>query len=200
MIDRVDLEALHNLHLEQDRKFPLLIAKLLASLLAEVKRTSSVPTRWDPLELCFAEMHEESAPQIESEHAQLLSAFADAGLADARTLELFLPRERYRRLLGACSLNSFELTLAHGAIISALLPGVASCFNHSCEPNLLVSCGETAEVSFVAGADIAPGDELCITYMDVSAPVVERRDFLLHKYAFNCECRRCRAEHELDRR
>lgn len=191
MLERVNLSPLHHLHEVDGRKFPLLIAYLLADLLAEVKATRAVPIAWPPLELCYSELHEEAHAQVESEHAQMLSAFAAAGLANAATLELFLPLGRYQRLLGAAQLNAFELTLSHGARVSALLPGLASCFNHSCEPNVLISCGATNEVAFVAGAPIPLGTELCISYLDVDQPREARRELLLHKYGFECDCARC---------
>jgi len=191
LLDRVDLSSLNNLHTEQGRKFPLLIASLLASLLAEIKALGRVPETWAPLELCFAELHEEADEQVESEYEALIQSFESAGLANRPTLELFLPLPRYRRLLGAAQLNAFELTLSHGAKVSALLPGLASCFNHSCEPNVLVSCGEAARASFVVGEPIAAGEELCISYVDLALSRGERQELLLHKYGFECRCPRC---------
>ena len=192
LLQRVDLAPLRRLHETQDRKFPLLIAEMLAGLLAEIKHTKALPSSWEPLELCFAELHSEAALQVETEHAQLVGAFVDAGLANTQTLELFLPLARYRRLLGAAQLNAFELTLSHGAVVSALLPGLASCFNHSCEPNVLIMCGETHEVAFVTGEEpVAPETELCISYIDLTMGRDERRELLLHKYGFECECARC---------
>ena len=194
LLARVDLSSFHQLHREENRKFPLLIAHLMASLLAEVKRTRNVPQTWAPLELCYAELHEEAGPHVEAEHADLLRAFEAAGLANAATLELFLPLSRYRRLLGAAQLNAFELTLAHaeGIKVSALLPGLASCFNHSCEPNVLIACGEDYHVAFVTGPQpVASGDELSISYLDVEQSHDERRQLLLHKYGFECDCARC---------
>ena len=193
MLARADLSPLQRLHESEGRKFPLLIASMLASLLAEVKATRAVPTSWAPLELCFAELHPEAHAMVEAEHGQLLAAFADAGLANAQTLELFLPLARYKRLLGAAQLNAFELTLSHGAKVSALLPGLASCFNHSCAPNVLISCGDTHEVAFVSSeAPIAAGAELCISYLDVEQSYETRRELLLTKYGFECTCPRCR--------
>ena len=195
MLSRVDLTPLEKLHAEDGRKFPLLIANLLASLLAEIKATRAVPSTWEPLELVYATLHEEAETQVASEHAHLLGAFADAGLADARTLEMFLPLDRYKQLLGAAQLNAFELTLSHGAVVSALLPGTASMFNHACEENVLVRCGETHEVSFVTGElPVEEGEELCISYVDGHqfGTREERRHLLLHKYGFECECARCR--------
>ena len=204
MLSRADLAPLHQLHAEQGRKFPLHIAQLLAGLLHELKATGRVPEAWPPLELCYAELEDEAEvdSQVASEHLALLDAFDAAGLASRSTLELFLPEARYRRLLGAAQLNAFELRLSHGAVVSALLPGIASCFNHSCEPTVLISCGESTGVSFVAntvgvgagasGGTIAEGHELCISYIDLDAPAPERQHTLLHKYGFRCDCARCR--------
>lgn len=191
MLDRVDLSDFEAIKDNQGRHFPLLIASMLADLLANIKSSGTLPSTWEPLELCFAELPAEALPQIELEHGKLVRQFCAAGLATQSTLELFLPLSRYRRLLGAAQLNAFELTLSHGAKVSALLPGLASCFNHSCQPNVLISCGETSEVTFVAGCDIMPGDELCISYVDVDSDHEERRELLLHKYGFDCRCARC---------
>ena len=191
MLERVDLAPLHRLHEEDGRKFPLLIAELLVALLADIKRTGRLPEAWAPLELCYAELHEEAQQHVEHEHAVLLDAFEAAGLANRQTLELFLPIARYRRLLGAAQLNAFELNLSHGAAVSALLPGLASCFNHSCEPNVLISCGATSHVTFVAGEDVPAGAELRISYVDLDESREERRKLLLHKYGFECDCARC---------
>jgi hypothetical protein len=196
MLNRVDLSGLQALHEEQGRKFPLLIASLLASLLAEMKYKGRLPDAWAPLSLCWAELHPEAASQVENEHAILLNSFSAAGLANLPTLELFLPLARYRQLLGAAQLNSFELTLLDGARVSALLPGLASCFNHSCEPNVLMACGETSLTTFVAGEAIAAGDELCISYVDLELDFGERHELLLHKYGFACQCSRCACEKE----
>lgn len=196
LLERVNLSGLRALHVEQGRKFPLLVASLLASLLAEAKSTGRLPTPWAPLELCFAELPMEVP--IETEWRELLGRFADAGLADLAALEhVFLPLAAYRRLLGAAQLNAFELTLAHPAEdggatrVSALLPGTASMFNHSCSPNVLVSCGETAHVAFVAGDDVEANTELCISYVGLDASGEERRRLLAQQYGFECRCVRC---------
>ena len=84
----------------------------------------------------------------------------------------------YLRLVAICPPD-----WPHGATVSALLPGLASCFNHSCEPNVLISCGETARVAFVTGAeDVPAGHELCISYCDVELDRKERRELLLRNH------------------
>ena len=57
---------------------------------------------------------------------------------------------------------------------------------------MLISCGETSTVCFVAGeGGVAAGAELCISYIDVEASGHERRELLQHKYGFMCECEKC---------
>lgn len=191
LLERLNLAPLkQQLH---GRNFPLLVASLLASLLADLK-AGRPPQDWEPLQLCFAELDAEATPQLEAEHKLLLHAFMEAGIATQSTLELLMPASRYRRLVGACSLNAFELTLSHGARVSALLPGVVSCFNHSCDPNVLIRLESSHHVSFEASSSLAAGEELCISYVDLNASCEDRRHMLLSKYAFECDCLRCQAE------
>lgn len=191
LLERVDLSQLQELHQSQGRKFPLLIAQLLAGLLAQIK-SGNVPKTWAPLELCFAELEPEAMRQIATEHEALCQAFEAADLTNSSTLQMLLPLSRYAQLLGAAQLNAFELQLSTGFAISCLLTPTASCFNHSCNPNVLVACGDSARnVAFVAGVDIDSGCELCISYVDTEARWEDRRRLLLHKYGFECSCGRC---------
>jgi hypothetical protein len=141
LLQRCDLRPLHTIHEVQGRKFPLLVAQLVASLLAGLRETGAPPLDWQhALALCHAVIPPEGMPQVQEEYHALVAAFVAAGVSDERTLELLLPLSRYTQLLGAAQLNAFELHTARGQVISCLLPSIASCFNHSCEPNMLVSC------------------------------------------------------------
>ena len=88
-------------------------------------------------------------------------------------------------LLGAAQLNAFELTTSRGLVLSCLLPGVASMFNHDCDPSVHVACDTTHEVAFVAARDMQAGDELCISYVDTELPFEERRRALQQQYGFD---------------
>jgi len=70
----------------------------------------------------------------------------------------------------------------------------AARINHSCAPNLKVSFpGNGACLSTQALAPVAPGDELCISYiLDEADATVRRRQLL--EYGFVCNCERCRQE------
>jgi hypothetical protein len=45
----------------------------------------------------------------------------------------------------------------------------------------------------LALCDIAPGEEVTISYVDEDAPLEERRE-MLAEYGFECECDKCTAE------
>eukprot|EP00965_Chrysotila_dentata_P215201 6188628-Pleurochrysis_carterae.AAC.4 len=62
---RCDLTPLHKLHREEGRKFPLLVAQLLAGLLAGLKQIGKPPSAWqDAMLLCHSNMHDEAMPQV----------------------------------------------------------------------------------------------------------------------------------------
>lgn len=54
--------------------------------------------------------------------------------------------------------------------------------------------GPGAELQLVARRAIAAGDEVTITYLDSSLPVVERRARLQGSYGFQCTCPLCVAQ------
>ena len=45
-----------------------------------------------------------------------------------------------------------------------------------------------------AARDIAPGEQLCIAYLDVDLPVERRQEKLHFGYGFACACPRCLEE------
>ena len=70
----------------------------------------------------------------------------------------------------------------------------ASRFNHSCDPNATQSFTHT-KASFVlkihANRFIAKGEEILISYIDLTYPTWWRRQQLYRSYGFLCHCRRC---------
>ena len=51
-------------------------------------------------------------------------------------------------------------------------------------------------MDFYAIRDIMPGEEICIAYIDVDDPVLQRRTELKMEWYFDCACARCRRELE----
>ncbi|GIL48648.1 hypothetical protein Vafri_5121 [Volvox africanus] len=87
---------------------------------------------------------------------------------------------------------------AGGASSGSAVYLLASLFNHSCEPTLELSFpGLDGTAAFTAARDIAPGEELCVSYLDIGLPVHVRRQHLEWSYGFVCGCPRCREEEEV---
>jgi hypothetical protein len=187
LLARVDLSQLHAVHAEEGRKFPLMIAQLLGGLLEGLRRDKQPPPAWQAaMSLCYADLPPQATDLVESERLALLRAFAESGVSSSATLELLMPHERYARLLGAAQLNAFGITTARGAVLTALLGGAASMLNHSCDPSVLVSHGADHSVGFVTDREVAPGDELTISYMGLDSSCTERQELLTSKYGFAC--------------
>ncbi|KAM6495040.1 hypothetical protein JOM56_009663 [Amanita muscaria] len=71
-----------------------------------------------------------------------------------------------------------------------------SYFNHDCSPNVKKRrVGRALE--FYAMRNIATGEELCTTYVDVDEPASQRCAELREQWYFNCVCVRCRRELEV---
>lgn len=65
LLDRCDLSELQSIHAEQGRKFPLLVAQLLAALLAGLRDTGTPPLAWQhALALCHAVLPPEASSQV----------------------------------------------------------------------------------------------------------------------------------------
>ncbi|CAH0476968.1 unnamed protein product [Peronospora belbahrii] len=75
---------------------------------------------------------------------------------------------------------------------TALFSGICT-MNHSCDPNCTVLYTKDGAAHVFAVQDIAEGDELCISYIDVDQEVNEREDYL-REYQFVCHCTRCEEE------
>ena len=72
---------------------------------------------------------------------------------------------------------------------------LASMLNHSCEPNLDVTFpANDAVLALVAARDIAPAEQLTISYVDGAQGLAARRSALEFGYGFRCRCQRCREE------
>jgi SET domain-containing protein len=72
------------------------------------------------------------------------------------------------------------------------LYSVANTMNHSCLPNVAITCSTNSdEVSVLALTQIKAGDELLISYIDEDGPLAQRKKQLHEFYSFECTCARC---------
>ena len=75
---------------------------------------------------------------------------------------------------------------------------VHNCMNHSCEPNVVTMSNTVNHtISVVSIVDkIKQYDEICISYIDESEPLKQRRAALKQKYMFDCHCSKCQREEQ----
>ncbi|GAM19090.1 hypothetical protein SAMD00019534_022650 [Acytostelium subglobosum LB1] len=67
-----------------------------------------------------------------------------------------------------------------------------SFFNHSCNPNVNYWVVDNSlEVECSVTRAVKEGEELCISYIDTTVPLVERREKLSEGYLFHCRCEKC---------
>ncbi|KAF8599041.1 hypothetical protein BDV93DRAFT_526343 [Ceratobasidium sp. AG-I] len=94
--------------------------------------------------------------------------------------------------------NNFVVHDAHLVPFAHGVFSLASrAFNHSCVPNAAAMFEQTEYgVHMVVKllADIADGEEICISYTDPASSGTKRREALQHAYGFNCRCPRCASE------
>ena len=131
---------------------------------------------------------------LDSAHAALVAAFQhrippSATPPVAARLTDILSHSAFLHHLGRSNINMES----HGGLYP-----LHSFLNHDCSPNLSIRHipvrGRLASMKIAALAtrDIAPGQELTISYIDPSMPVTRRRLLLWRDYCFGpCTCERC---------
>lgn len=144
-------------------------------------------------------------------------------VALGRTLELFPPSISDETLAGdfhRLRLNNFMPTDAMLVPVGVGAYPAAALMNHSCRPNVCLSYGlsgttewpveggPSASFTSVAPVDLrpcmavrtltplAPGEEVCHAYLDISLPLHERASDLASRYGFKCDCPACKEERE----
>jgi hypothetical protein len=91
--------------------------------------------------------------------------------------------------------NMFGLWANGGECLGYGVYPRASYFNHSCWPNTTFYKNPELKVPHMNFLTVWPiekeGEEVCISYIDISAGLRDRRNTLLDKYFFHCTCERC---------
>ncbi|PYH39292.1 S-adenosylmethionine-dependent methyltransferase [Aspergillus neoniger CBS 115656] len=90
-------------------------------------------------------------------------------------------------------LNSFNLTNAVYDRLGIYLHPYAAIFNHSCDHNAAVSF-DGPNLHIKALRPIQKGEQIFITYIDVTDPYPIRQHNLQSRYYFTCHCSKCTSE------
>lgn len=111
--------------------------------------------------------------------------------------QMRVSHEAAASLMGQLCCNSLTV-YGHGAD-GAREVGVAASasvamFNHDCEPSADWLLDESGCLVVRTLRDHRPGDELCLSYVDVHLPAQLRRQRLLRHFFFECSCAACAAD------
>ncbi|KAJ3330429.1 hypothetical protein HDU76_005717 [Blyttiomyces sp. JEL0837] len=91
--------------------------------------------------------------------------------------------------------NSFSICNGELVNVGVAVYPIASMLNHSCCPNCaIIFYGADAHLRPMR--DIAAGEELTISYIEIAEPRHKRRKELKERYFFDCECSACKQEPE----
>ncbi|KEF58088.1 uncharacterized protein A1O9_06011 [Exophiala aquamarina CBS 119918] len=110
--------------------------------------------------------------------------------------------ETILRLVCLVVVNSFTLTNPTFDPIGLALHPRSALFNHSCEPNALVrfdvapksEAGKfppSGSISVYTLRPVSKDEELTISYIDTTSPLVKRQQELKERYFFDCACKLC---------
>lgn len=122
------------------------------------------------------------------------------GLLPAATRRSFMRQAgRFggREIADIVATNSFQVDLGGEGAGSpsaghhyANFPEVSR-FNHDCRPNVVFFIGADLVHRTTIVRDVAPGEELAISYLDSLAPRVERQHRARLAWGFECRCAQC---------
>ncbi|KPI84820.1 hypothetical protein ABL78_6128 [Leptomonas seymouri] len=88
--------------------------------------------------------------------------------------------------------NGFGIWSSVNHQLGVALYPQSSYFNHSCAPNMgRRNIKKTRVIEFFAARDIEKGESLCISYIDLKLPAMERAAKVKATYSFDCSCIRC---------
>ncbi|MCL4137586.1 UNVERIFIED_CONTAM: hypothetical protein GTU68_043275 [Idotea baltica] len=91
---------------------------------------------------------------------------------------------------GVVRTNALEIRGPKGTRLRALYPMIRI-FNHSCSPNIHLSCDLEGVMEAKTATSVEKGDSLCICYTGTDVPLWERQACLLDIHHFDCLCERC---------
>eukprot|EP01135_Chromosphaera_perkinsii_P007453 Nk52_evm5s859 gene=Nk52_evmTU5s859 len=192
-----------------ERKFPILVARIMGRIIEDVRKNASVSKTVTPLShLSYADIPTSKIPH---EWVEDYAAFKKSFLVGSKNAEFFTV-EWFVRMLSMLNLNSFRVEIETDSDIEnedseddvgrltnetvntgTALYFLSSFINHDCSPNLRGHWPCSSEMFLISNRDIREGEELTVSYIanQQNMRVGERRDFLHWAYGFECQCPLC---------
>ncbi|EFP85087.2 uncharacterized protein PGTG_11256 [Puccinia graminis f. sp. tritici CRL 75-36-700-3] len=184
-------------------RIPSATVRALGRLIWKKRKEEKLnPDWWTGLSELQHHLNEYNSTQKES--LMQLSVTLSRYVGNQELLAVF---ESASALLPLCSRfidNSFTLTSIILDQIGVVFVPSAAFINHSCNPNAVVvfpeggeGAGSTAGkewVKVIAIKPIEPGEEIVTSYIDSAGTRQERRNELVKRYKFVCDCQACQSD------
>eukprot|EP01116_Phalansterium_solitarium_P003562 TRINITY_DN14382_c0_g1_i1.p2 TRINITY_DN14382_c0_g1~~TRINITY_DN14382_c0_g1_i1.p2 ORF type:complete len:324 (+),score=80.65 TRINITY_DN14382_c0_g1_i1:1271-2242(+) len=179
-------------HCEREkRKLPILGANIFGRIIQGIQQHGSLAHTWEPLQVL--EFAKGLTPPNWKEDYELL--LEHPLLKHSETNRKFFSYDWFSRVMQLLHLNSIAVRFRpEDKPVGVALYILTSFFNHSCDPNALVTFDGTNTARVTAAVPIAAGDEVFISYADTDLPRFDRRLHLEQHYGFLCQCPKCVAE------
>ena len=178
---------------EDGKKFPLMARLILADTLE--KSLSGEGTLWNGIlgHLCFA--NNESYASDKTPYHEFINYLIVTAKINIKKSELMniVPVEMYDRIIRILHLNCITITYNEEDVATGLF-GLASMFNHSCDPNVEMLDkmeDKSGFARFHCLHDVEVGEELCIQYAGKNDSYEDRQQYLMWNYGFQCQCKKC---------
>ncbi|TFK67216.1 SET domain-containing protein [Pluteus cervinus] len=152
---------------------------------------------------CFLDLQNNEVPHLRSKpHVNVLASHLRIYHFLRRILHPALQKyvrtaETVRTVLSRDPGNVFGLwdmsTSGDSEMLGWGLYTSASYFNHDCNPNVK-KVRDGRSLFFRTTRDVLPGEELCISYVDLQDSVFDRQRQLQQHWYFTCCCQRCQTE------
>lgn len=144
---------------------------------------------------CLLDHEIKSYEIISRQTCALLSAAGCTSAASEAQQMLKSGLAPWFRFLSRMSLNGFTISNSEQMVLGLGIFPAASMVNHSCRPNAVPSfwLRETAPptLQLTTCKAVTSGEEVSISYCDVSPPTQSRRSVLSDNYKFLCTCPLC---------
>ncbi|KPA77303.1 hypothetical protein ABB37_07192 [Leptomonas pyrrhocoris] len=150
---------------------------------------------------CLGTNMRETNPEIVDDFSELYYIYVETlqhkkYLQLARSYEHKMPCdvscETFVAICTAFLCNGFGIWNSVNRQLGVALYPQSSYFNHSCSPNMgRRNVRKSRNIEFFAARNIEKGEPLCISYIDLKLPAVERKRKLRATYSFDCTCIRC---------
>jgi hypothetical protein len=174
----------------------ILLFRLVILLLRQQSKT--VRSHWDDLQHNNEIFTENESVSASFHHTQVVLATVTAMIqASPSNDAISVSLDELRVFVSKIKLNGFSISDGESIALGVGIYSIPSAMNHSCGPNAIQTFtygqpGSLPSLMVTACQDISAGQEICISYTDVTCPSHIRQERLFQDYHFQCSCQVCK--------